>query len=197
MRGTPTVLMLGLLCQACVIYEERVTDDTACPPDIGAPATPRPGDTDAEPEPDPEPIVLDLYLTDDDGAPGEVLLSTLVARDGGVAPGRVQEVHFERDVSVSDAIVRDDEVVLLLSVAADAQPGLADVYVTLDDGTAGLLAEPFRILEADAGGDDPPPADTGIPSTGGGGSTDTGTPPVDTGRPPTCSQMPDTSDTGC
>jgi len=172
MRGMATLMALGLLAQGCIIYEEHYDGDTGnCPPDLSDDRDPDqiPGTDDT----DDEMVVLDLYLSDADGEQGEILLTTLLSDDPELDLRSITDVAFARDVEVNDAMVREDEVVLLLAVGADADPGLVDGYVLLNDGTQALIAEPFEILEAADGLVDGPDSsgDTGQGSAGG---TDTG-----------------------
>jgi hypothetical protein len=150
-------LVALFLAQGCILYEDRplhppkeCEDATWCGPDTAT--------TDTG-----EVRNALLQLTVVEGRPDEDLLSTLV--NVGPEPrdlSGITSVEFSRDVAVLDLIPRSDEVVLLLHVAADAEPGAVDVTVANVGGNTWLLAQPFTVLEAPSGGP------TCTPGTGGG-----------------------------
>jgi hypothetical protein len=158
MTRTTSVALLGLvLAQGCIIYEDRKAHPDLCEGTWSC-------GTDSGTWTDTGEVRnTDLQLTIAEGRPGEDLLSTLVnvgpeTRDlSGVA-----NVEFSRDVAVLDLIARADEVVLLLHVADDADPGAVDVSVSANGPKTWLLAQPFMVLEA------PPGGTTCTPGTGGG-----------------------------
>ncbi len=182
MRAIAAPILLGLLAQGCIVYEERhrhdrddldcdgcVLDDPTEPGDPGEVTDPQ--DPQDPPE-DPGPVLTsELFLTVDAGLPGDTLLSTLEATDDGFDLSEVVAVEFGRDIAVLDLIARDDEVVLLLEIADDAEPGSVDCYIDTASGGSWLLDVPFTVL-------DPADAPTECPEGGGedtgahGGGTD-------------------------
>lgn len=175
----PLLLVAGVAAQGCIIYEDHfVTPD--CEDDdctstwtwTGTEPTDPTDPTPTEPT-DPGPIVTaDLELTVNAGAPGESLLSSLVVV-GAFDLATVDRVVFERSVEVLDTLPREDEVVLLLAIDADAELGLVDVFVETTDGEGYVLERPFAITDGAGTGTGTPtdgtPTDTGDP-----GTTDTG-----------------------
>ncbi len=168
----PLLLLVGLAAQGCIIYEERfVTTD--CEGDCTStwtwtdPTDPtEPTDPTTEPT-DPGPVVTaDLELTVRTGAAGESLLSSLVAV-GDFDLATVDRVVFERSVEILDTLPREDEVVLLLAIDADAEPGLVDVFVETADGEGYVLEQPFEITAEGGTPTDPTtePGDTGTTTT--------------------------------
>ena len=133
-------LLLSLsVTQACIIYEERATFV-----DTGSASTWEPPADPVAPEP---PATVDLRFAPDRGAAGATLLTTLTSSGRDVDLSDVQAVTFERDVVVADQIVRDDEVVLVLTVAEGAEPGPVDAFVTRAGGEIALIAAPFTVLD--------------------------------------------------
>lgn len=163
MKSASWLVLAGLL-QGCIIYEEHYRERTC----RGCGEEPTVEDPGTAPEPEPEGPVLtsDLALRPAEAAPGEALLSTLVVVGDPVDLSGVEEVGFSRDVAVLDTLVRPDEVVLLLEVAAEAEPGPVDVFVHGASGSW-LLDAPFEILDPAEPGcaQDPtdPAPDTGCP----------------------------------
>lgn len=164
-RHAAPLALAAVLAQGCIIYEEHwVTEPCEdCSTTWTWTDTETTDTTTTTETTDPGPTVTsDLELTVTEGAPGDSLLSSLVAT-GPFDLASITEIGFERDVQVLDTLVRDDEVVLLLAIADDAEPGPIDVFVvTADEGF--VLDQPFTILDA-AGGTT---TDTG------GSTTDTG-----------------------
>lgn len=166
-----------LLASGCIIYEEDWSDgecracetptDTSTLGNDGGDETddPEVPDTDV---PDPGPIVTsDLELSVGSAYPGDALLSSLVAVSGKVDLASVATVGFERDVKILDQLDRPGEIVLLLSVADDAEPGEVDVFVETKAGDGLILAAPFVVLT---------PTPSCNPGGGNGGTGDTGCP---------------------
>ena len=182
-----TLSLLPLLAPGCIIYEEDWDHGEChrCGPDgsDGGGTVVVPGDDDdggaqtpgtTEPEPEAPLVTADLELTETSAYPGDSLLSSLVVVSGNIDLGAVVSVGFERDVEVLDQLDRPGEIVLLLSVADDAQPGDVDVFVETREGAGFILAKPFTVLEAapscgtSGGGTNP--------NGNGGDSADTGFP---------------------
>ena len=139
-----TLVALTVLASSCVVYRTSSTETIPCGPACET--------IDPEPE-DPE-----LFLSIVSANPGQELLTTLHARPG-VDLSSVGIVTFDRDVAVLDQIIRPDEVVLLLAVAPEAEPGEVGVTVQVVGGSDWPLAEPFRIVApaasaTDTGSDD-------------------------------------------
>ncbi|MCA9488959.1 MAG: hypothetical protein KC621_03530 [Myxococcales bacterium] len=174
-RAAHLLVAAGLLAQGCIIYEEHWVTESC--EDCGTTWTwtdTETTDTTTETT-DPGPtLTSDLELTVTSGLPGHSILSSLVAV-GSFDLATVDLVGFERDVAVLDVLDRADEIVLLLDIADDAEPGDVEVYVTTTDGQGWLLEQPFTIEDPGA-----TTTDTGGTTTDGT-TTDTGT--TDTGCP--------------
>lgn len=168
-RHATLFALTGLLAQGCIIYEEHWV--TECD-DCGTTWTWTETDTGlTTTTTDPGPtLTSDLELTVAHGLPGQSLLSSLIAV-GPFDLATVESVGFERDVSVLDVLERDDELVLLLQIGADAVPGQVQVYVTTTDGEGWLLEQPFTIDDPSTTGTTTGTTDTGTTTT-----TDTGCP---------------------
>jgi hypothetical protein len=149
MTRTKTLALLGVLAaQGCIIYEDRphgwgeCHDDAPC---LDTGDWTGGGTTDTLEQPQ-----IDLKLTVNEARAGEQLLSSLVSDgDREVDLASVGSVTFSRDVQVVDLMHRTDEVVLLLAVGAEADPGEIDVWVTSTGGQGWILGETFTILPED------------------------------------------------
>ena len=148
MTRSTTLALLGVLAApGCIIYEDRPhgwgechDDDAPCADTGDWTGGGTTTDTVGQPQ-------LDLRLTVSDGHAGQQLLSTLVAAgEQDVDLLAVDAVTFSRDVQVLDLMHRTEEVVLLLAIGAEAEPGEVDVWVTSTGGQGWILPEPFTIL---------------------------------------------------
>lgn len=176
-RTLPLFALLAPLVTGCIIYEERHHrgNDGRCvdedgevvePDDCGEIDVPNEVDPDPEPEPEPEePTATDLLtLTVNEGQPGQTLLSTLIPLSQDIDLSSVASIGFERDVQVLDTISRPYELVLLLSIDADAELGDVAVFVETTQGTGWVLSDPFHLVAGDGS----------APTCTGGTTTDTG-----------------------
>ena len=166
--------LFPLFVSGCIIYEDdwRHGSCQRCEIDTGATliatgddddATSGVGDTDTEPDPSPL-VTADIELTETSAYAGDSLLSSLVVVSGQIDLNSVLSVGFERDIQVLDQLSRPGEIVLLLAVAADAEPGEVDVFVETEVGAGYILATPFTVLEPEpACPVDGTGADTGCP----------------------------------
>ncbi|MEQ1504057.1 MAG: hypothetical protein ABMB14_17575 [Myxococcota bacterium] len=153
----------------CIIYEDKY-DTGTWPTSTDGTSWTDPGTT--PPDPTGPQLTDALALTVNEGLPGETVLSTMIAANPQIPLGSIVSVTFERDVTVSDRLDQQDEIVLLLSIADGADPGLVQVTVDTSSGDEYVLVEPFHILEP---GPSCTPSTTTTTSTTGtdtGGSTD-------------------------
>lgn len=182
-RALRLALVLAPIVSGCIIYEERYhkSDCDGCTTDPGEPPPPPPpsGTTSTDTTPAGPELTDDVALTPNEAYPGDSLLATLVPTGPGVDLTTVTTLTFERDVTITDSIVRPDEIILLLDVDPAAAPGDVLVFMTTEGGGAYLLAEPFHLLASGTTSPGDSGADTGATTgdTGGGGIV---TPPADT-----------------
>lgn len=144
MNRTWTLALLGALAaQGCIVYEDRPHGHNDCG-DVPCHDSGWTGGGTTE-----EPVAeADLRLTVAEGRAGQQLLSTLVnAGEQEIDLLAVEAVSFSRDVAVLDLMARDNEVVLLLAVHPEAQPGAVDVSVTSQAGAGWILEQPFMIVD--------------------------------------------------
>lgn len=164
MRGMCTLVVAAVLGQGCVVYahdndrgkctDDDLFDDSDKPDDSdGDPTEPT---APTEPTVPTEPVEFTLALDPPTGMIGETLLSSLVVSEGTYDLTGIVEVGFGGDdVEVIDLEARADEVVLVLTVAADATPGPVDVFAIDATGDVWLLPDAFTIVEhADPGMED-------------------------------------------
>ncbi len=165
MRGMCTLVAIAMLGQGCVVYAHdndrgKCSDDDLFDDDTGrggqepsAPTEP------TEPTGPTAPVEFTLALDPPTGMIGETLLASLVVTEGAYDLAGIVEVGFGGDdVQVIDLEARADEVVLVLTVAADATPGPVDVFAIDAAGDVWLLADAFTIVEHS----DPGMEDTGV-----------------------------------
>lgn len=167
--------LLATALTSCIIYEERIRTVTVPCRDVCTDPT-DPTDTTGETDPGIE-IDPDLFLSVSSGFAGDVVLTTLESRDRRNFAA-FEAITFDRDITVEDRIVRDDEVVLVLAIAEEAASGPIEVVVDYD-GVPRRLEEPFEVIgdePTDTGTTDTGTTDTGSTDTGGTDATDTGTP---------------------
>ena len=169
---------VAALAQGCIIYE---TDDGYCS-GCGVEFLDSGWQGDDDDDDDAAPA-YQLRLTVAEGRQGDSMLTTLEAQ-GEFDLALVKEVVFlGSKVSVSDQIVRDDEVLLVLDIASDAEVGPVDVFVDVHDGSSAVMEDAFVVVEAqpdDHQGGGGTGGGTGGSGTGGGGTgggmDDTGCP---------------------
>jgi hypothetical protein len=151
---------------ACIYYEGGECDgcdwDDWC--DWDDDCTDDPVDVDdtgvADDTGDDNVIVLDLSLTPGEAEQGDMLIASLTSAGGEDLSG-VSAAEFSAGVSVNALQARTEEVILSLSVAADAEIGPVDLTLGFEDGTTAFGEAVFTILEAIE-----PPVDTGEEDTG-------------------------------
>ncbi len=134
----------------------------------------------------------------DEACIGDAVLTWLVADDPTWDYTNIDGVLFVGDVVVTDTIVRTDEVILLLDIPANADPGVVQGLVELTDGQATLADGGITLVECGGGAGTGTGTGTGAGTgtgtgagtgTGTGAGTGTGTGggcvcPADTGTPP-------------
>ncbi|MEN0064012.1 MAG: hypothetical protein AAGA48_17805 [Myxococcota bacterium] len=127
------------------------------------------------PQPELPPLPTGLELVVNEAAAGDALRTVLIT-DDPVGLGGLQEVRFERDVSVIGALYEPNRADLAIEVAKDATPGAIAVVVQFEQGQSVTLDRPFAILpaqnEKDSSLDTGTTRDTGAMSTGDTGTTD-------------------------
>jgi hypothetical protein len=179
-RVLALTIPLATVLPGCIIYEERYHGQKCDSCGLGEvtptpPLTTPPTSTPTDPGPE---LTDQVYLTVDEAAPGDLLLSELVPAQGATVDlTTIASIAFDRDIEILDSIVDPDDIVLLLSVAADAEPGDVSVTFTTTNGGEFVLAEPFHLLAL-------PTTTTPTTTTATSGSTgDTGSTSTDTGSP--------------
>jgi hypothetical protein len=164
MRIVGPLFAIGLALQGCIIYDH---DCPGCEPDRrdeGIDGRPdRDGDPDDCEEPcdddtgditEPPPPDYGFYLTPDEAEQGEVFIASLRA-DGedAVALDSITELRLFGDVEILAEDQRSTEILLTVRVLEDATPGLVDLLVELDDGSAAFEDGVLEIFEAGSGHD--------------------------------------------
>lgn len=127
-----------------------------------------PAPTDDKEEPtDEEPSVDAKWaLSVAEGAPGEVLLTGLLATPH-IDYNTIEALTFLGEVSVQDSAPRADELTLSLAVGAEAPLGPVDLLIELADGDAVLVHDIFTVVDPaaepaeEAPADEEGPVDTG------------------------------------
>ncbi|NOY25713.1 MAG: hypothetical protein GXP62_07545 [Oligoflexia bacterium] len=101
-----------------------------------------------------------FWLEPDTAAPGESLIASLQA-DVAFDWSSVQDVVFYGDVIPCTTQAREDELLITITVNADAAPGPVDLLIELNDGGAIWVDGAMTVVDGGAGSG----------GTGGTGST--------------------------
>ena len=171
---TRSLALLALLTTSlggCIIYETNGEDDHCfgdCDLGGGDGFDDGQGGQDTGDEPAPE--LPAFTFTAAEGLPGEVMLTWIEAEAPGFVYTNIESVTFVGDIEVVDTVLRDDEAMLLVEIAADALPGKVEAIVELIDGSAALIEGGFLILDPTAD----PGCSAGGTDPGAGGGTDPG-----------------------
>ncbi|MBW1880298.1 MAG: hypothetical protein JRJ84_18205 [Deltaproteobacteria bacterium] len=156
--------LLFVPLNACIYYEGGECDDCGWDDWCTWDCDDDPVDIDdtgavADDTGDDNVIVLDLSLTPSEAEQGAMLIGSLKSGGGEDLSG-VSAVEFSASVSVNALQARAEEVILSLSVAADAEIGPVDLFLDFEDGTTAFGEAVFTILEAteppDTGDDEDP-----------------------------------------
>jgi len=159
-RAVLLLAFVPLFTPGCIIYEERYhggkCQQDECPSTTDLTLTPT--------TPVTGPQLTDaVELTVDQAYPGQQLLTEMIpAGSGAIDLTSVTGVTFERDVEVVDLIVHPTDIVLLLQIADEAEPGDVTVQASTLLGDEYVLAVPFHILPG------------GTTTSGGSGATPSG-----------------------
>lgn len=101
-----------------------------------------------------------------EGAPGEVLLTGLLATPH-IDYSEIEALTFLGEVSVQDSAPRSDELTLSLAVGAAAPLGPVDLLIELADGEAVLVHDIFTVVDpAGAPAEEAPAEEEGSVDTG-------------------------------
>jgi hypothetical protein len=147
----------------CVVYDGKCKDDFGWD-DTGWDDA-DPGDEDGDED---EVSAPSFSLTPAEGIPGASLIASLQVNEP-MDFEAVSEVIFYGDVVLCTSQPRSRELLLTVSVADDAEPGLIDIMVEMDDGSHYLVEDAFDILNADGSSiEDDDDVDTGAGGDGGG-----------------------------
>lgn len=120
-------------------------------------------------------------LTPDEASPGEVVITSLTV-EGEFDLATIEDLEFVGgDVSVCATSSRDAELLVTISVAAEATFGPVDLLLYLPDGQVELVNDALDIVDPNAPSDEGTDADgDGVPDDQGG-STDDGSGSTDDG----------------
>jgi hypothetical protein len=189
-----SILVPLALLSGCIIYDTRAgkcpgcekddgrdtgdddRDDTGGPTDTGgATDTDTPTDTGAEA---PENA---FTLTPNVADIGTTFIASLTT-DVGFDYGTVQGVELYGDAEVLATDARADELLLTISVPADAAPGSVDLLLLLPDDRVSFVADALTLVVA--GSDDPSETEGGSGTDDGSGTDGSGTGTDDSGSCP-------------
>ncbi len=170
MRFALPLIGLGLALQGCIIYDhdcpgcdpehpDRPHDDPwddDCDDDPEDPCDD--DDTDDDPTDDtgdvelPPPPDYGFYLTPDEAEQGDVFIASLKA-DGEdeLELAGIADIELFGDVEILAEDLRSSEILLTVQVAGDAAPGMVDLLVELDDGSASFTDGILQIFEDGSG----------------------------------------------
>ena len=164
MRIVGPLFAISLALQGCIIYDH---DCPGCEPDRNDEGLDGRPDRDDDPddceEPcdddtgditEPPPPDYGFYLTPDEAEQGEVFIASLRA-DGEDAVGldTITDLRLFGDVEILAEDLRSAEILLTVRVLDDADPGLVDLLVELDDGSAAYEEGVLEIFAAGTGHD--------------------------------------------
>jgi hypothetical protein len=82
---------------------------------------------------------------------GESFIGRLTVEEGDLSLGDCHDVVVYGDASIDALIARSGEVLVSVTANDDATPGVVDVLVELNDGTAAWLEGAFTIFPAGSG----------------------------------------------
>jgi hypothetical protein len=128
-RALPLLALIPLSAPGCIIYEEHYHGGK-CQIDC------TPADPGETPSTGTGPRIDDATtLTVDQGYPGQQLLTKMISTGpDAVDLSTFSSISFERDVDVGDTIVDPNDVILLLDIAAEAEPGDVTIRFTTSPG---------------------------------------------------------------
>ena len=140
------VLSLALATTTgCIIYDndgsEPVRERGATADDTGI-------DTPVD---NPELPSVTLSFLPPQAEQGESFIGSLTVEEGDLSLGDCHDVVVYGDASVDALIARSGEVLVSITANDDATPGVVDVLVELNDGTAVWLEGAFTIFPAGSG----------------------------------------------
>ncbi len=139
-------LSLALLSLGgCVVYDKPCHDDGFWNDDTGDGFGGQDGGTH---EPEPE---LGIVLTPDTLEQGETAIVSMQA-DLDFDWSTVEEIVFYGDVTPCAMQARADELLVTLSVAADAEAGAVDMVLELKDGEAHWVDDALFVVEVGGSG---------------------------------------------
>jgi hypothetical protein len=140
------VLSLALATTSgCIIYDndgnEPVRERGASADDTGI-------DTPVD---NPELPSVTLSFLPPQAEQGESFIGSLTVEEGDLSLGDCHDVVVYGDASVDALIARSGVVLVSITANDDATPGVVDVLVELNDGTAAWLEGAFTIFPAGSG----------------------------------------------
>jgi len=138
-----TISLAGL--SGCIIYDndghERTRAETPSVDDTGV-------DSPIE---DPALPSVTLSFLPPQSEQGESFIGRLTVEEGDLSLGDVSDVIVYGDAAVDAIISRSNEVLISVTTADDATPGVVDLLVELNDGTATWLDDAFTIFPQGSG----------------------------------------------
>jgi hypothetical protein len=156
------LIAIGLALQGCIIFDHDCPGCDLDRVDEGQDVRPDRDDEDCEDacddtgdtgeEEQPPPPDYGFFLTPDEAEQGEVFIASLRA-DGedAVDLAAVTTLRLYGDVEILAEDLRSSELLLTLQVDADADLGLVDLLVELDDGSAAFQEGLLEIFAAGSG----------------------------------------------
>jgi hypothetical protein len=168
MRIALPLLAFGLALQGCIIYDH---DCPGCDPDRPDREDRDPWDDDCDGDPEdpcteddtgdpddtgeveqPPPPDYGFVMTPEQAEQGEVFIASLKAQgEDELDLATIAEISLFGDVEILAEDLRSREILLTIQVDTDAEPGLVDLLVELDDGSAAFEDGILRIFPAGSG----------------------------------------------
>lgn len=155
--------LLAFFLSGCIVYDhggkchdcEDWDTGFGTDPQVGGNTDDTAGNTDTSTDTANEGDSRSFSLSPSQGNPGDTLIASLTADNGDTSS--ISNLHFYGEVTVLASENRGDEVLLTLSIPADASSGTADLLLEFEDGSAQMLDDIFQIGEGGAGtqGGDP------------------------------------------
>ncbi len=156
MRFTLPIIAMALALQGCIVYDhdcpgcEVPDQDDDYRPDRPGDDDPEPGDTGGDDQPNAPDY--GFYLTPDEAEAGDTFIASL--RADGEDPVELEDIadlNLYGDVQILASDLRSSELLLTVQVDAQADLGLVDLLVELEDGSASFTEGVLEIFAAGSG----------------------------------------------
>lgn len=140
------MLPFALLLSGCIIYDHTgkcrecgwESTDSGTPGDSNDPGDSSGEDSDVDPE------EASFTLTPSEGLIGSVFITSLTAENFDLST--VAETSFYGEVELLATQNRGDEILLTVSIPADAAVGSADLLLVMEDGSARMLEDILSLV---------------------------------------------------